>query len=41
VDEAGRLIEPETYIRRFERFMAELVWLTKTLKYGRENFPLS
>ena len=41
VDESGHLIEPETYIRRFKRFMTELVWLTKTLKYGRENFPIS
>lgn len=40
VDEAGNLIEPETYIRRFEQFMQELVWLTKTLKYGRENFSI-
>ena len=40
VDEAGNLIEPAAYVSRFERFMQELVWLTKTLKYGRENFPL-
>lgn len=41
VDEEGNLIEPATYIRRFERFMQELVWLTKTLKYGRDNFSIS
>ena len=41
MDESGNLIEPATYIRRFERFMQELVWLTKTLKYGRENFSMS
>lgn len=41
VDESGNLIkqEQEAYIRRFERFMQELVWLAKTLKYGRENIP--
>lgn len=39
-DQSGNLIEPETYIRRFERFMQELVWLTQTLKYGREKFPM-
>lgn len=38
VNEAGQLNEPETYQRRFGRFMRELVWLTTALKYGRENF---
>ncbi|MGK7925218.1 MAG: NADPH-dependent FMN reductase [Spirulina sp.] len=39
-DESGRMSEEAraTYTRRFERFMQELLWLTKTLKYGRENF---
>ncbi|NEO87984.1 MAG: NAD(P)H-dependent oxidoreductase [Spirulina sp. SIO3F2] len=41
VDEAfGKLTEDAqtAYKRRFGRFMAELLWLTQTLKYGRENF---
>ncbi|MEM8638210.1 MAG: NADPH-dependent FMN reductase [Cyanobacteria bacterium P01_G01_bin.54] len=41
VDEAsGQLTEDAqtTYKRRLGRFMAELLWLTQTLKYGRENF---
>jgi NAD(P)H-dependent FMN reductase len=29
-----------TYGRRFERFIAELLWLTKILKYGRKNFSI-
>jgi len=43
VDEAGNLNAEaqSTYKRRFERFIAELLWLTKTLKYGRENFPIA
>ncbi|NEP46917.1 MAG: NAD(P)H-dependent oxidoreductase [Okeania sp. SIO2H7] len=40
VNESGKLNDEATYIRRFGRFMKELVWLTKTLKYGRDNFPL-
>ncbi len=42
LDEAGQLIEPErsAFMRRFERFIKELVWLATTLKYGRENIPL-
>lgn len=40
VDESGGLTAEAqaTYGRRFGRFFAELLWLTKTLKYGRENF---
>ncbi|MEO0803403.1 MAG: NADPH-dependent FMN reductase [Cyanobacteria bacterium J06642_2] len=38
VDETGQLNNRETYQRRFGRFMQELIWLTKTLKYGRDNF---
>jgi len=40
VDESGGLTAEAqaTYDRRFGRFFAELLWLTKTLKYGRENF---
>lgn len=39
VDESGQLIDQTTYHRRFERFMHELIWLTTTLKHGREMFP--
>ena len=39
VDESGQVIDQATYQRRFKRFMQELIWLTKTLKYGRETFP--
>lgn len=40
VDESGQLMDSEAsaYVRRFGRFMDELTWLTKALKYGRENF---
>lgn len=40
VNESGQLNEnaQATYGRRFERFITELLWLTKTLKYGRDNF---
>jgi NAD(P)H-dependent FMN reductase len=38
-DESGKLIEDEkdAYIRRFERLMKELVWMSATLRYGRLN----
>lgn len=38
-DESGQIIssEKEAYIRRFERFMKELVWMSTVLRYGRLN----
>lgn len=40
VNESGQFTEEarQTYSHRFERFIKELLWLTQTLKYGRENF---
>jgi len=35
-DESGALLD-ESYIKRTERFLAELVWMSKTLRHGREN----
>jgi hypothetical protein len=35
-DEAGALLD-EAYIRRTEKFIDELVWMSTTLRYGREN----
>ena len=34
-DDSGKLLEEESYIRRFERFMKELVWMSTVLRYGR------
>ena len=28
------------YIRRTEKFLSELIWMAKVLRYGRENIPL-
>jgi len=38
-DQAGNLLE-QAYVRRFEKFIKELIWMAKTLKHGRENIPL-
>lgn len=35
-DEAGKLLD-ETYVRRMDKFLKELIWMAKTLRYGREN----
>ena len=36
-DESGRLIDHATYGRRFDRFMDELIWMSSTLRQGRQS----
>lgn len=36
-NESGELIDKPTQIRRMERFMTELVWMSKVLRYGRQE----
>jgi NAD(P)H-dependent FMN reductase len=36
-DTSGELIDKPTYIRRMERFMTELIWMSKALRYGRQE----
>jgi NAD(P)H-dependent FMN reductase len=43
---AGKLFDPTTgnitdsaYTRRVEKFLNELVWMARALRYARENFP--
>ena len=36
-DESGQLIDHAAYSRRFDRFMDELVWMSTTLRYGRQS----
>jgi NAD(P)H-dependent FMN reductase len=35
-DNDGKLLE-KAYVRRIEKFLKELVWMSKVLRYGREN----
>jgi NAD(P)H-dependent FMN reductase len=39
-DESGRLLD-QAFVRRTEKFLDELVWMAKTLRYGRENIPIA
>jgi NAD(P)H-dependent FMN reductase len=34
-DDSGKLLEEQNYIRRFEKFMKEMVWMSTVLRYGR------
>jgi NAD(P)H-dependent FMN reductase len=37
-DEQGNLKDP-AFLRRIDKFLKELIWMSKTLRYGRENIP--
>jgi NAD(P)H-dependent FMN reductase len=38
-DQAGKLVD-QGYLRRIDKFLKELVWMAKTLRYGREHVAL-
>ena len=38
-DQQGQLLD-QAYIRRTEKFLSELIWMARVLRYGRENIPL-
>jgi NAD(P)H-dependent FMN reductase len=38
-DNEGRLLD-EAFIGRTERFLKELIWMSRTLRHGREHIPL-
>jgi NAD(P)H-dependent FMN reductase len=39
-DEQGKLLD-NAYIKRINQFLGELIWMAKTLRYGRENIALT
>jgi|SRR5438445_40769 len=38
-DASGALLD-QSYIRRIDKFLKELIWMAKTLRYGRANVAL-
>jgi NAD(P)H-dependent FMN reductase len=38
--EDGTLVD-DSYIRRTDEFLRELIWMARTLRYGREQISLS
>lgn len=38
-DQNGKLLET-AYVRRIDKFIKELIWMAKVLRYGRENIEL-
>jgi NAD(P)H-dependent FMN reductase len=39
-DDSGRLLD-QAYIGRADKFLSELIWMARVLRYGRENVALS
>jgi NAD(P)H-dependent FMN reductase len=37
-DEQGNLLD-QSYVRRLDKFLNELTWMARVLRYGRENIP--
>jgi len=38
-DANGQLLD-QAYVRRLDKFLKELIWMAKVLRYGRESVPL-
>lgn len=38
-DESGALLE-QSYVKRIDQFLKELIWMAKVLRHGRERVPL-
>lgn len=38
--ESGELLD-QAYVRRTDKFLAELVWMARTLRIGRDSIPLT
>jgi NAD(P)H-dependent FMN reductase len=38
-DESGKILD-DSYARRVDKFLKELIWMARVLRHGRENVPL-
>jgi NAD(P)H-dependent FMN reductase len=39
-DENGKIRDEATHMKRMDKFLGELVWMSKVLRYGRESISL-
>jgi NAD(P)H-dependent FMN reductase len=39
-DEAGNIKDRATHEKRIDKFLGELIWMSKVLRYGRENVSI-
>ncbi len=38
-DADGKILDP-SYVKRIDKFLKELIWMARVLRYGRENVPM-
>jgi NAD(P)H-dependent FMN reductase len=38
--EDGKLLDEATHVKRIDKFLGELIWMSKVLRYGRENLSI-
>jgi len=39
-DHDGKILDEATHVNRIDKFLSELVWMSKVLRYGRESVSL-
>jgi NAD(P)H-dependent FMN reductase len=39
-DPAGKIVDEATHVKRIDKFLGELIWMSKVLRYGRENVSI-
>jgi NAD(P)H-dependent FMN reductase len=39
-DADGKLLDESTHVKRIDKFLSELIWMSKVLRYGRENVAI-
>jgi NAD(P)H-dependent FMN reductase len=39
-DETGKIKDEATHVKRIDKFLGELIWMSKVLRYGRESVSI-
>ena len=39
-DATGKILDEATHVKRMDKFLGELIWMSKTLRHGRENISI-
>jgi len=39
-DPAGKILDEQTHVKRIDKFLGELIWMSKVLRHGRENIEI-
>ena len=39
-DATGKILDEATHVKRIDKFLGELIWMSKVLRYGRENVSI-